>query len=465
MPTKTAIKSAVQGAILAGTALFLFLPACVVAESVTIVSPGARTDDLADPFAPGSLGGGSYKRATATPTKGTPKPSKSPSPTPGPTAAPIDLAADGWIELNSGVSVDLHGVVAIPPTTGKAQLWAVGDGGTIVRSTDGGDTWTQQDSGTTKNLYAIAYDISPGYLLAGGEDGTLLLTSSNGASWSALPVVVATGSNDPAGTIRQVDLRTVGNKGRREVWFSSDRYPLLGAVNLWKPFEDPADLPLPWRDPLVWGFGPTSAETPTRFSFHDVLSDRAYGIAVVHDKANVDVCGTPVCIGFPDMSKTNAQVPWSWRPTPKFDGKTTPDGLPTDISTVRDVDFECSDRSSTLPAYLATDKAVYRTADYGRTWKKILSSGASRVIALGRGKLVVVSPTKIWHGTAQYPGAICPKGEPSFLWQQVDLQPGDLDVDPVDQFLTAVRSSDTTSKPPDMWIAGRKGRIIYRKSQ
>jgi hypothetical protein len=60
---------------------------------------------------------------------------------------------------------------------------AVGDGGTIVLSTNGVD-WTLQTSGTSLPLRSAVYH--DGRIIAGGDHG-VLLTSFDGASWTALP--------------------------------------------------------------------------------------------------------------------------------------------------------------------------------------------------------------------------------------------------------------------------------------
>jgi photosystem II stability/assembly factor-like uncharacterized protein len=58
----------------------------------------------------------------------------------------------------------------------------VGDYGTIVRTTDGGNNWTVQGSGTTQNLWAVSFtDVNDG--TAVGEGGTVLGTTDGGAHW------------------------------------------------------------------------------------------------------------------------------------------------------------------------------------------------------------------------------------------------------------------------------------------
>ena len=60
---------------------------------------------------------------------------------------------------------------------------AVGDFGTILRSTDGGASWTLQSSGTTNGLLGVSFvDANTG--TAVGGSGTILRTDDGGASWT-----------------------------------------------------------------------------------------------------------------------------------------------------------------------------------------------------------------------------------------------------------------------------------------
>ena len=63
---------------------------------------------------------------------------------------------------------------------------AVGDFGTILKSTDGDATWTRQSSGTTNWLYAVSFtDANTGTVV--GDLGTILRTTDGGATWRPLP--------------------------------------------------------------------------------------------------------------------------------------------------------------------------------------------------------------------------------------------------------------------------------------
>jgi photosystem II stability/assembly factor-like uncharacterized protein len=63
-------------------------------------------------------------------------------------------------------------------------VWACGDSGKIVKSSDGGHTWAEQTSGVATSLKGIsAYDKD--HALCCGLDGVILYTSDGGANWNA----------------------------------------------------------------------------------------------------------------------------------------------------------------------------------------------------------------------------------------------------------------------------------------
>ena len=71
---------------------------------------------------------------------------------------PITPLTDQWLR-------DVHFVDAL-------RVFAVGDGGTILRSIDGGFTWQTENSGTTADLKSIAS--SPGTVVVVGDNATIL---------------------------------------------------------------------------------------------------------------------------------------------------------------------------------------------------------------------------------------------------------------------------------------------------
>ncbi|MCH8953037.1 MAG: hypothetical protein IID49_13065, partial [Proteobacteria bacterium] len=66
----------------------------------------------------------------------------------------------------------------------QAVGWAVGEGGTILATGDGGRTWQAQQSGTGERLYAVQFvDQAVGWAV--GRSGAILATSDGGQTWQA----------------------------------------------------------------------------------------------------------------------------------------------------------------------------------------------------------------------------------------------------------------------------------------
>ena len=88
------------------------------------------------------------------------------------------LANAGWELQESGTSVNLNGVSFADPDTGTA----VGDGGTIIHTTNAGLNWTLQSSGLSADLLDVSfYDVNTG--TAVGHEGTIIYTNDSGANW------------------------------------------------------------------------------------------------------------------------------------------------------------------------------------------------------------------------------------------------------------------------------------------
>jgi photosystem II stability/assembly factor-like uncharacterized protein len=66
----------------------------------------------------------------------------------------------------------------------EMEGWASGRYGTILHTSDGGDTWTRQDSGTGFTLVSIFFP-DPEHGWAVGVKGTIVHTSDGGKTWSA----------------------------------------------------------------------------------------------------------------------------------------------------------------------------------------------------------------------------------------------------------------------------------------
>ena len=91
--------------------------------------------------------------------------------------------ADGgvsWTAQTSGTDVTLFGVAA----ANASVAWAVGEGGTILKTADGGVSWTAQTSGTDVTLFGVAA-ANASVAWAVGFDGLVLNTTDGGAHWAA----------------------------------------------------------------------------------------------------------------------------------------------------------------------------------------------------------------------------------------------------------------------------------------
>jgi len=92
-----------------------------------------------------------------------------------------------WIELNVGntSASNFTDVYAITPDT----VIVVGANGTILKTTNGGATWQQKNSGTTQNLGKVKFPTSDiGYVIEAG--GKLLKTTDGGETWLSIPITI-----------------------------------------------------------------------------------------------------------------------------------------------------------------------------------------------------------------------------------------------------------------------------------
>jgi photosystem II stability/assembly factor-like uncharacterized protein len=90
-----------------------------------------------------------------------------------------------WSTLTSGTTADLHAYI---PGPGGSQL-IVGDGGTILKSTDNGVTWQVKTSHTQDALYDIATSFqNSNWVMAVGDNGVVLRSTDGGETWCHLHV-------------------------------------------------------------------------------------------------------------------------------------------------------------------------------------------------------------------------------------------------------------------------------------
>ena len=88
-----------------------------------------------------------------------------------------------WSSINSGTSVALHAIRFREPDTG----YAVGDHGTILKSLNRGRTWTPLNSRTTVNLHSVTVTnpaTASKYVWIAGDSGTILASSDRGRTWN-----------------------------------------------------------------------------------------------------------------------------------------------------------------------------------------------------------------------------------------------------------------------------------------
>jgi photosystem II stability/assembly factor-like uncharacterized protein len=84
-----------------------------------------------------------------------------------------------WYQQNSGSNNYFYGVYSIDSLTSIS----VGEHGTILKTTNGGEDWTVQVSGTTENLLGIFFiDNNKGIVV--GYNGTILKTTDAGITWN-----------------------------------------------------------------------------------------------------------------------------------------------------------------------------------------------------------------------------------------------------------------------------------------
>ncbi len=100
-----------------------------------------------------------------------------------------DLGAT-WQALPSGSTVALHGIWG----SSALDLYAVGDRGTLLHSTDGGKTWPAAASGVspTLALYSV-WGSGPGNVFASGDGATIVRSNDGGKTWTSLPNPAVTG--------------------------------------------------------------------------------------------------------------------------------------------------------------------------------------------------------------------------------------------------------------------------------
>ncbi|MBK7856282.1 MAG: hypothetical protein IPJ79_16570 [Bacteroidetes bacterium] len=110
------------------------------------------------------------------------------------------VAVAQWIIQPSGISGSiLQSVVFTNANTG----YVVGNGGVILKTINGGASWTQQTSGTSNDLFEASFlNEDTGYAV--GYMGTILKTTNGGINW--LPQI--SGTTNQLSSVSFVDANT-----------------------------------------------------------------------------------------------------------------------------------------------------------------------------------------------------------------------------------------------------------------
>ena len=101
-----------------------------------------------------------------------------------------EVMVEGW-STNPGLSTTLLDVTFLDDMIG----WAVATNGAILKSINGGQSWSSQDSGTTNTLHSIdLINASSGWIV--GDKGTALKTSDGGNTWDFIPLGTSSSLRD-----------------------------------------------------------------------------------------------------------------------------------------------------------------------------------------------------------------------------------------------------------------------------
>lgn len=148
-----------------------------------------------------------------------------------------------WAAQDSGTPANLHGVSFADANEGVV----VGSEGTIVRTTDGGDTWSPQVSGTAAELRGV-WVRDTNTATAVGAGGTILQTINGGVSWDSREsgtnaqlnaVSFASGST---GVVVAEDGAILGTTDGGTSWTQSHDFGPLALNDVWFATESVATV-------------------------------------------------------------------------------------------------------------------------------------------------------------------------------------------------------------------------------
>jgi photosystem II stability/assembly factor-like uncharacterized protein len=90
--------------------------------------------------------------------------------------------AQSWATQSTMITENINGISF---RENSDEGMAVANGGRIIKTTDGGITWSIQNSGTTKDLNAVYMtSLDSAYIV--GDSGLVMITGDGGATWTTL---------------------------------------------------------------------------------------------------------------------------------------------------------------------------------------------------------------------------------------------------------------------------------------
>lgn len=128
-------------------------------------------------------------------------------------SAYVSFAEDSWTAQSSGTTQNLNDIHFVNANSG----FVVGNNGTLLETTNGGNNWNSQSIGTSENLNQIYFqNLTTAFIL--GQNGNLFRSTTSGSSW--------TSSNIFTGALYGIDFKDdngiiVGDNGN--IFISSDK--------------------------------------------------------------------------------------------------------------------------------------------------------------------------------------------------------------------------------------------------
>jgi len=270
---------------------------------------------------------------------------------------------DDWQVQDSGITATLRDVAFAGPNVGIA----VGDGGTVVRTVDGGAYWQSVDVGTAATLRSVA--VSPsGAAVAVGDGGTIVTTGNDGVTWTARRQDVRMSFRDVRFVTRDSVLvcgRTAGQDST-DILLSTDQGATWselccgGEFHAVEVMSDKYDLGgLPSME--VWGDGSVLASRDGGVTWDAAVGDRLEGAYVFGWRDAVWCRSLPgeILYGdylFPQVAETDART----------------------ILYPAAIDF-ADDRTGWL---VGGKGLVLRSDDHGHTWQHECEPGPADLLGL-----------------------------------------------------------------------------------